>query len=472
MNDDATLAHRLAATAANTAHAGLDAELRAQTAQRVTDALGNALGAAHLPVVDQMRTLIDGWGGHPQSSIVDGAATSAPNAALLNGTMAHALDFDDTHLPSVLHPSASVVPAALAAAELADSTGPQLLDAIAMGVEVTCRLGMAGYDTELGNSVFFENGLHATSITGTIGSAVAAAMLLDPREEVIASAIGISASMGAGLLEANRTGGTVKRIHCGWAAHGGVTAAQAAAAGVTGPPTVLEGRFGFLQAYLADRADLDAITNELGSEWVIPTLFFKPYPCNHFTHAGIDAARAMKAKGIDPDRITALTLGAPTPVLRTIAEPREDKAHPKSGYHAAFSGPFTVASAFYSEHGLGLFHEDFTDAAAEDPKKLALAAKVTCEPNAECDAIFPYQFPAVLTATIDDGTEITEKVLVNRGGPGNPLSEDELGTKFELNAAETMDTTQARTLHNAITDLATGTTNPRQVAAMLQRRNP
>jgi Uncharacterized protein involved in propionate catabolism len=247
MNDDATLAHRLAATAAKTAHAGLDAELRAQTAQRVTDALGNALGAAHLPVVDQMRTLIDGWGGHPQSSIVDGAATSAPNAALLNGTMAHALDFDDTHLPSVLHPSASVVPAALAAAELADSTGPQLLDAIAMGVEVTCRLGMAGYDTELGNSVFFENGLHATSITGTIGSAVAAAMLLDPREEVIASAIGISASMGAGLLEANRTGGTVKRIHCGWAAHGGVTAAQAAAGGVTGPPTVLEGRFGFLQ---------------------------------------------------------------------------------------------------------------------------------------------------------------------------------------------------------------------------------
>jgi 2-methylcitrate dehydratase PrpD len=145
---------------------------------------------------------------------------------------------------------------------------------------------------------------------------------------------------------------------------------------------------------------------------------------------------------------------------------------PKSGYHAAFSGPFTVASAFYSEHGLGLFHEDFTDEAAKDPKKLALAAKVTCEPSAECDAIFPYQFPAVLTATMDDGTELTEKVLVNRGGPGNPLSEAELGTKFELNAVETMDVTQAHTLHNAITELATGATTPRQVGAMLQRRNP
>ena len=467
-NDDTTLAQLLARTAAHIAKNGLPTQLREQAAQRVTDALGNSLGAAHLPVVEQMRAVVDGWGGHAQSSIVDGAQTAAPNAALLNGTMAHALDFDDTHLPSVLHPSASVGPAALAAAELADATGPQLLDAITMGVEVTCRLGMAGYDTDLGNSIFFENGLHATSITGTIGSAVAAAMLLDPSEDVIASAIGISASMGAGLLEANRTGGTVKRIHCGWAAHGGVTAAQAAAAGVTGPPTVLEGRFGFLQAFLSDRADLRAITENLGSEWVIPTLFFKPYPCNHFTHAGIDAARAMKANGIDPDRITALTLGAPTPVLRTIAEPREDKAHPKSGYHAAFSGPFTVASAFYSEHGLGLFHEDFTDEAAKDPKKLALAAKVTCEPSAECDAIFPYQFPAVLTATLDDGSTVTEKVLVNRGGPDNPLTEEELGTKFTLNATENISAERASALHRAIIDLATGNTTPREVGAMLQ----
>ena len=471
-NDDATLAQLLARTAADIAANGLPSQLREQAAQRVTDAVGNALGAAHLPVVEQMREVVNGWGGHPQSSIVDGEQTSAPNAALLNGTMAHALDFDDTHLPSVLHPSASVVPAALAAAELTDASGPQLLDAITMGVEVTCRLGMAGYDTELGNSIFFEHGLHATSITGTIGSAVAAAMLLSPREDVIASAIGIASSMGAGLLEANRTGGTVKRIHCGWAAHGGVTAAQAAAAGVTGPPTVLEGRFGFLQAFLSDRADLSAITENLGTEWVIPTLFFKPYPCNHFTHAGIDAARAMKAKGIDPDRITALTLGAPTPVLRTIAEPREDKAQPKSGYHAAFSGPFTVASAFYSEHGLGLFHEDFSDEAAKDPRKLALAAKVTCEPNAECDAIFPYQFPAVLTATLDDGTTITEKVLVNRGGPDNPLSEDELGTKFTLNATENISAERASELNRAIIDLASGASSARTVGALLRNATP
>ena len=468
MNDSPSLAQLLAQTASQVAADGLDEHIRAATAQRVTDVLGNALGASDLPVVAQMRSVVAGWGGTAQASVVNGLPTAAPNAALLNGTMAHALDFDDTHLPSVLHPSASVVPAALAAAELTGATGTQFLDAVAVGVEVTCRLGMAGYDQELGNSVFFEHGLHATSITGTIGAAVACAMLLAPNPDVISSSIGISASMGAGLLEANRTGGTVKRIHCGWAAHGGVVAAQAAAAGITGPPTVLEGRFGFLQAYLGDRADVSAITDNLGRDWVIEKLFFKPYPCNHFTHAGIDAARQMKAKGVDPARITQLRLGLSTPVMRTIAEPPAEKANPRSGYHAAFSGPFTVASAFYSENGLGLFHEDFSDEAAKDPQKLALAAKVVCYADAECDAIFPHQFPAILTATIDDGTEVTEKVLVNRGGPDNPLSDDELALKFSLNARETISADHAGLITRTIGELVTDAASPRSLGALLQ----
>ena len=462
-----TLAQRLASVSSQVAQNGLAEHLRRQTAQRVTDVIGNALGAAHLPVVEQMRTVVASWGGHAQASVVAGSPTAAPNAALLNGTMAHALDFDDTHLPSVLHPSASVVPAALAAAEAAGSSGPQLLDAITVGVEVTCRLGMAGYDTELGNSVFFERGLHATSITGTIGSAVAAAMLLGADTETISSAIGISASMGAGLLEANRTGGTVKRIHCGWAAHSGVSAAQAAVAGVTGPPTVLEGRFGFLQAYLSDQVNFEAITDGLGDDWAISSLFFKPYPCNHFTHAGIDAARRMRAAGVEPSHIRSLTLGVPTPVLRTIAEPADEKARPRSGYHAAFSGPFTVASAFFSDNGLGLFHEDFTDKAAQDVERLALAAKVTCEANAECDEIFPYQFPAVLTALLDNDDSITEKVLVNRGGPDNPLSDDELAIKFNLNAAATIDMAHAAQVQHTIGALATGEASPRDLGRLL-----
>ncbi|MFF4594426.1 MmgE/PrpD family protein [Amycolatopsis sp. NPDC001370] len=231
---------------------------------------------------------------------------------------------------------------------------------------------------------------------GALGAA--AAMLSDVDEAGIADAIGIAASMGSGLLEANRTGGTVKRVHCGWAAHAAVTAAGMARHGITGPPTVLEGRFGFVQAFCGDQAHVDEIVTGLGTDWELPGIFFKPYPCNHFTHAGIDAARRLRARGVDPASIVSLELGAPTAVLRTIGEPREDKVHPKSGYHAAFSGPYTVPAAFLGGGGLGVFHEDFTDSAAADPERLALAAKVTCVPDSRCDEIFPHQFPAVLRA--------------------------------------------------------------------------
>ncbi|WP_157574371.1 MmgE/PrpD family protein, partial [Nocardia jejuensis] len=368
--------------------------------------------------------------------------------------LAHAMDFDDTHLPSVLHPSASVVPAALAVAESVGAGGAALLDAIAAGVEITVRLGMAGYDDALGNSVFFERGLHATAICGAVGGAAAAAMLSGLSTEGIAHAMGIAASMGSGLLEANRTGGTVKRVHCGWAAHGAVTAAQLARHGLTGPPTVIEGRFGLLQAFCGDDAHPEVIVAGLGEDWELPGVFFKPYPCNHFTHAGIDAALRLRARGVTADAVVRLVLGAPTPVLRTIGEPADSKRSPESGYHAAFSGPYTVAAALLGGGGLGVFHQDFTDAAVRDPERLALAAKVECVADPRSDEIFPHQFPAVLTAELHDGRTLVERVEVNRGGPGNPLSAEELALKFELNTASVLTPSQARRLTEIVYDTA------------------
>ncbi len=448
-----TLVRRLAELADSVRRTGLSDELRADAARRVLDVLGNSLAATAEPPAAAVGTLVREWGGEGRATgIGTGIRLPEPSAALLNGTLAHALDFDDTHLPSVLHPSASVVPAALAVAESRDVSGARLLDAIGVGVEIAVRVGMAGYDRTLGNSVFFERGLHTTAICGALGGAVAAAMLSDLDAERIADAVGIAASMGSGLLEANRTGGTVKRVHCGWAAHAAVTAAGLARTGITGPPTVLEGRFGLLQAFCGDQVDLDAITDGLGQHWELPGIFFKPYPCNHFTHAGIDAALRLRRRGVDPADIESLELGAPTAVLRTIGEPREDKIAPKSGYHAAFSGPYTVAAALLGGGGLGVFHEDFTDEAAADPTRLALAAKVTCVPDARCDEIFPHQFPAVLRARLRDGTQVEERVEQNRGGSGNPLSADELATKFRLNATRVLSEEQA----DRVTELTYG----------------
>ena len=147
--------------------------------------------------------------------------------------------------------------------------------------------------------------------------------------------------------------------------------------------------------------------------------------------------RPAAAQGLAPADVTAIELGVAKPVLRTIAEPPEAKARPASGYHAAFSGPYTVAAALLGG-GLGVSHEDFTDAAARDPRRLALAALVRCVEDERCSASFPHAFPAVLRVTTRTGEELEARVEVNRGGPGNPLSDEELARKFHDNAVRSL----------------------------------
>ncbi len=396
-------------------------------------------------------------GGTPESGVIGSAERlPAPSAALINGTLAHVLDFDDTHLPSVLHPAASVVPAALAVAEATGASGEQLLAAVAAGIEITNRLGMASYLAPLRNSLFFEKGFHATSICGTLGAAAAAGLLYGLDVEQIASAMGIGASMGAGVIEANRTGGTVKRVHCGWAAHAGVTAAVLAREGVTGPPTVIEGRFGFFAAYLDGRYDSDAMLGELGTRWELLRTVYKPYPSNHFTHPGIDCALAVRSRGLDPDAIESVELGVAAPVLRTIAEPRAEKIRPRSGYHAKFSGPFTVARALLGGGGLGLYLDDFTDATYADPRALGLAAKVTCVSDERASDIFPRAFAAVLRVRTTDGQLLEHRVDSSRGGPEHPLSRTDLLVKFRLNASRALPTVQVEALVECVDRLLIG----------------
>ena len=415
-------------------------EVAGSVRQRILDILGLCAAAAPLEVARGVVDYVATQGGAPQAhatGVKD--AVPAAQAAFVNGVLAHALDYDDTHLPSVLHPSASVVPAALAVAERTGADGRALTAAVAVGLEVCVRLGMAGYDREARTSTFFEHGQHATSICGAIGSAAAAAQLLGLDAEGVASAMGIAVSMAGGVIEANRTGGTVKRIHCGWAAHSGVAAAELARVGVTGPPTVLEGRFGFFEAFLRGRYDPEELTRDLGERWLVPGIFFKPYPANHFTHAAIDAAAALRARGVDPDDLTNAHLGVAGATVRTIGEPIEVKRRPETGYQAQFSGPYAVVAGLLGGEGLGVGLEDFTDELARDPRRRELMAKVVVAADPRCDEIFPQQFPAVLHVRTRGGEELVEEVLVNRGGPDRPLSDEELARKFRDNAARTLE---------------------------------
>lgn len=464
-----TLAQRLGEFAVVRTYDRLPDEVRHSVRQRTLDTLGIMVAASPLPTSRAVAAYASERGGRPEAHAI-GVADPLPAelAALVNGTLAHSLDYDDTHLPSVLHPSASIVPAALAVAQAAGRDGRQLTAAIAVGLEICVRLGMAGYDREARNNTYFDRGQHATSICGTIGAAAGAAVLLGLDADGVTHAIGLAASMAGGVIEANRTGGTVKRIHCGWAAHAAISAARLAAHGITGPPTVLEGRFGFFQAFLNGRYDAAAIEAQLGERWEVPGIFFKPYPANHFTHAGIDAALALRDQGVSLDDVDSLALGVAEPTVRTIGEPIEVKRTPSTGYQAQFSGPYTVVAALLGGGGLGLGLDDFTDALATDEARRRHMAKVSVAGRPECDEVFPNQFPAVLTARLHDGRELEQAVMSNRGGPQRPLSDRELELKFTDNAGRLLSDGALRQVQDAVLTLDRQDAIGRVLAPMTQ----
>lgn len=432
-----TLAQQVAEFAVRAMRGGVPEDVAHSVVQRVTDILGLCLAAQELPSSQAVIAHACEIGGAGRSQAIGvPQRVSAPAAAFVNGVLAHSLDYDDTHLPSVLHPSASVIPAALAAAEHVGASGESVVRAIAVGLEVTVRLGMVGYDKDLGNSVYFEHGQHATSICGAMGAAVAAGLVLGLDEDGIVHTLGLAASKASGIIESNRTGGTVKRLHCGWAAESGVTSAMLVARGLTGPPSVLEGRFGFFTAWLhGSSLDLGAVVRDLGTVWSVPEIFFKPYPANHFTHTAVDAGAALRGRGVRPEDVVRLELGVPGAALRTIGEPIDVKRAPDTGYQAQFSGPFALVAGLLGGSGLGTGLDDYTDALAQAPLRRALMAKVDVVEDAQCNEIFPHQFPAVVRAELADGTRHVVEVLANRGGPQRPLSDDELDVKFRENVA-------------------------------------
>ncbi|MFN8534303.1 MAG: MmgE/PrpD family protein [Dehalococcoidia bacterium] len=448
---DETLSQQLAQFAENVSFHSLPPEVVKSVKERMLDTVGICLAATEEGLADGVAALAESWGGREEAGIVGRAGRCpAPAAAQVNGTLAHSLDFDDTHLPSILHPSASIVPAAFALAEAIGASGQETIAAAAVGIEVCVRIGMGGQLPE--GNIWFDRGWHATSICGTMGAAALGAKLLDLGVDGIRNALGIAASLASGVIEANRTGGSVKRLHCGWAAHSGLTAALLTKHGYTGPPTVLEGRFGMYNAFLDAHFDPEQVLGGLGHRWELPGIFYKPYPANHYTHGGIDAAMAIRRTygSIDPDQVARIELGVAGPTLRTIGQPREEKIRPQSGYHAQFSGPFTVATALLGGGGLGVSFDDFTDETARDPRRLALAAKVETYADPEAEAIYPNQFPAILRVHFVDGRVAEERVMANRGGPQNPLSEAELRRKFTINATRLLPMSAADRLAEAI----------------------
>jgi 2-methylcitrate dehydratase PrpD len=267
-------------------------------------------------------------------------------------------------------------------------SGTDLLAGITLGLELCLRIGWAGYDGLAITSRFLQRGQDSSSICGALAGAAVAAKLMGLDAKGIADAIGIAVSFAGGSLEANRSGGTIKRFQSGWAAKSAIQAATLASCGVDGPAQAFEGRYGFYRCFIDGVFNAAVLTRGLGTEWRMTSLRFKPYPSNYYTHAGIDAALALRRKGLRAEDVRSAHLAVATPMLHTMGEPLDRKQAPRTAYEAKFSGPYTVASALIGGTGLGLGIDDFADELVADPMRRALMSKISVGSDPRCDAIF------------------------------------------------------------------------------------
>ena len=362
---------RLAEYAAALRYQDLPTEVVQRARECIIDTVAAIICGSALPwsriVAEYARRT--GPGGKSNILGAGGPAIQAPAAALANGALAHAFELDSLTRPGAgAHPGATVLPPALAIAQERGADGRALIAAFVGGNEVMIRIGRAtGHTNEA-------RGFHAPGTTGPFGGAVAAGHLLRLDAAAMTNALGIAGSLCGGLLEfARGNGGMVKRLHLGRASEAGVLAASLAAAGFTGPRTVLEGEFGFLRVFCTkwDEAEL---TRGLGEEFVVSTTVLKRYPCHATAHAAVKAVRELQAEhGFTGAQVEAITVTGNQRVVE-----RHNILEPADLMLAQYSVPFCVALALYRE---ARDPESFDEAALADAQIRALCRRVRLVPE-------------------------------------------------------------------------------------------
>jgi 2-methylcitrate dehydratase PrpD len=394
--------------------------VRATAREHVLDTLGCGLAALGIGEGLAGLTVAQESGAGPSSAIGRAEPVPAPAAALANGMICHALDFDDTHEASIAHVATVVVPAALAVAEAVGASGAQALTAVVAATETVTRIGMAAPEG------FHRRGFHPTGVCGVFGATVAACRLRGMDADSTARALGLAGSMASGIFEYLADGSPTKPFHAGWAAQAGVQAAALAAAGARGPATVLEGRYGLYNTHVDVEYDIAAELADLGSRWEAPLVAIKPYPACHWIHAAVDAA-AQAAGGAAPEEVDQIVVRIPEVGVPIVLEPLLQKRVPVTEYDAKFSLPWCVAARIV--HGR-LDVRSFLGDIAE-PAVLALAAKVRYEP---WEGAFASVFAGAARVRTAGGAEREVVNEAPRDAPGNPLSRDDLLAKFTSNA--------------------------------------
>ena len=350
-----------------------------------------------------------------QSSVLGrGEKVDMASAALVNGITSHTFDFDDTHLKTIIHPAGPVASAALALAEVRGSTGRELLDAIVLGIDVSCRVGNAIYPDH------YDRGWHITGTTGMLGAAAACARLLDLDEERTAWALGIAASQPVGLRE--QFGTMTKPFHPGAAARAGLTSALFAMNGFTASARALEAPRGFAQV-ISDKHDWNEITHELGERFEISFNTYKPFACGIVIHPTIAAAVQLRAKGVRAEEVERVELKVHSLVLELTG-----RKEPQDG----LQGKFSVYHGFAAGLIFGRAGEpEYEDAIVRRDDVTALRRKVVATVD---DSIG--EASADVTAVMKDGRRVLVFVEHAIGSLERPMSDRDLEAKFHSMADE------------------------------------
>lgn len=373
--------------------------------------------------------LAEQWGGDRGASLFGLDTTARPElAALVNGALAQALEMDDKHGSSLARPGSTIVPAVLAAAEARGATLAEAIDATVVGYEIMIRLGFVGGDR------FLERGYHTSSLIGSFGVAAAVGRLAGATAAQIGDALGICGTFASGIQESTRTGSTAKILHGGWGAHAGMLAIDLAMAGISGPDSVFEGKFGFFETHLTPitgQLDFAKAGKELGERWYLPETAYKPYPCCQLLHAFIDAAKQILGDfandGIAIDEITSIRCELAEPGLTLVTQPRDRKKAPSTPHEARFSLFFGVAAALV-DGDVAL--ETFMPERLSDPRILRLAQLVEAAVDPLSD--YPQHCPARLTVEAA-GRSYFKHVPFHPGSPEAALSRDDVLDKFARN---------------------------------------
>lgn len=395
------------------------------TKKQVLDLLGVTIGGFSKPGPKELREIVMDWGGKEESSIIGcSQKVPAPNAAHVNATMAHALDYDDVHETAIVHSGVVIIPTCLALAEQNTNIGGrELIASIAVGVDMMCRLALA---TTPGTRPLV-TGWHLTTLFGFLGAAGTAARIIGLNEDGIVNAIGIAYHQCGGNGQCVIDGALTKRMGPGFAVKGGIAAALLAQKGVTGAKNSLEGEMGLYNLYHRGHYDPQALTKDLGKIFEGVHVAIKPYPCCRGIHPAIDATLALvKEHNIEAEDVEGIRLSVSEGHYHLLCEPEDAKLKPRNPVDAQFSIPWGVATAIARRQ---VTLEDFTETAIKNKDILNLTGRMDIQQDPALNRPVKIE-PTKVEIMVKKGDVYSKEVADPLGSLERPMSFDDCAGKF------------------------------------------